>query len=70
MKMKEITQKTDKELDTMLRENRKQLSQIVIDSRTKQTSNVKQIAAVKKTIARLLTEQKQREINLEEKNDG
>jgi ribosomal protein L29 len=62
MKYSDITQKNDKELATMLADQRKQLAQARSDMRTKQVSNVKQIAALKTTIAQLLTAVRQREL--------
>jgi len=62
MKMTDITQKTDAELTTLLAENRKSLAQLAIDTRTKQVADVKQIQAVKKTIARTLTLQRARQL--------
>lgn len=62
MKFAEITQKSDAELATLLADSRKQLAQLAIDSRTKQVANVKQIHAVKRTVARTLTLQRQRQI--------
>lgn len=68
MKHKDIAQKSDKELEMLLSENRKQLDQVRIDMRTKQLNNVKQIFALKKTIARVLTVQSERAIKKEEAN--
>jgi large subunit ribosomal protein L29 len=62
MKLKDITQKTDKELATMLIEARKNLADAKVDMRTKQVANVKQINALKKTVARVLTIQQQRRL--------
>jgi large subunit ribosomal protein L29 len=62
MKMTEINQKTDAELLALLGESRKSLAQLAIDTRTKQVANVKQIQAVKKTIARTLTLQRARQL--------
>jgi large subunit ribosomal protein L29 len=68
MKFKDITQKTDKELVTMLTDTRKQLAEAKVDMKTKQVSNVKQIQALKKTVARVLTVQREREFTKEETN--
>lgn len=68
MKYQDITKKSDKELGTLLADTRKQLSQELIDMRTKQPKNVKQIQAYKKTIARTLTLQRERELTKEEAN--
>lgn len=68
MKIKEITQKTDKELMTLLIDSRKKLAEAKVDLRTKQVSNVKEIMALRKTIARVLTVQRERELTKEEAN--
>ena len=69
MKHSEIIQKNDKELGILLADTRKQLSQLSIDMRTKQVPNIKQAHALKKTIARVLTVQRERQ-NKEEANNG
>jgi ribosomal protein L29 len=66
MKLQEITKKTDQELAELITSERKALAQAVIDSRTKEVKHVKQLAAHKKTIARALTIQREREIAKEE----
>lgn len=68
MKLKDITPKTDAELDALLLDSRKQLVQLAIDMRTKQVPNVKQTSALKKTVARTLTIRRQRA--LKEENNG
>ncbi len=68
MKVKEITQKTDKELMTLLIDSRKKLADAKVELRTKQVSNVKEILALRKTIARVLTVQRERELTKEEAN--
>lgn len=68
MKYQDIVKKTDKELTTLLSDARKQLSQELIDMRTKQVKNVKQVQAHKKTIARVLTLQQERTLSKEETN--
>jgi ribosomal protein L29 len=62
MKLVDITQKSDKELATLLADSRQELAQARVDMRSKQASNVKQIAAVRKRVARILTIQKNREL--------
>jgi ribosomal protein L29 len=62
MKLSEITTKTDKELETLIRTEREALANAVIDSRTKEVKNVKIINAHKKTIARALTVARERAI--------
>lgn len=66
MKLQDITKKTDQELAELLTSERKALAQAVIDSRTKEVKHVKIQAAHKKTIARALTLQREREIAKEE----
>lgn len=68
MKVTEITQKTDKELMTLLIDSRKKLADAKVELRTKQVSNVKEILALRKTIARVLTVQRERELTKEEAN--
>lgn len=66
MKTTDVRQKSDAELQTLLADSRKQLAQLAIDNRTKQSGNVKQIAALKRTIARTLTIHRERELEQEE----
>lgn len=68
MKIADITTKSTKELTDLVADTRKQLSQLAIDRRTKQIPNVKQTAALKKTLARALTVQRQQQ--LKEENNG
>ena len=66
MKLIEIAKKTDQELSDLIKTERIALGQTVIDSRTKETHNVKAITAHKKTIARALTIAKERAIAKQE----
>ena len=68
MKIADINQKTDKELVTLLIDSRKKLADAKVELRTKQISNVKEIMALRKTIARVLTVQRERELSKEEAN--
>jgi large subunit ribosomal protein L29 len=68
MKIKDITAKSDKELATLLADTRSELAQLTLDMRTKQIPNVKQSAVLKRTIARVLTVQRARELNQEVTN--
>lgn len=68
MKPADIMQKTDQELATLLTDTQKQLGQLTLEMRTKQTKNVKQIWALKRTRARVLTAQRVRE--LKEQTNG
>lgn len=68
MKLKDIAQKTDVELQELLVSSRAELAAAVIDSRTKEDKNVKRQAGLKLQIARVLTVSRQRELTkLEEK---
>jgi ribosomal protein L29 len=66
MKLQDITKKTDQELADLIRTEREALATAIIDSRTKEVKNVKLLAAHKKTIARALTIQREREIAAQE----
>jgi len=66
MKVTEIAQKTDKDLQNLIAESRQQISQLVVDSRTKETKNVKAILAVRKQLARALTIARQRQLGAQE----
>ncbi len=66
MKLADITKKTDNELTELIRTERETLAKAIIDSRTKETKNVKILTGHKKTIARALTIAREREIAREE----
>lgn len=68
MKIAEINQKTDKELQALLDESRKKLAEARLELRTKQVSNVKQVKALRKTIAQVLTVQSAKQATKEEAN--
>lgn len=55
MKAKDMRQKSDKELITLLGETRTKLAGVHMDMRVKEMPNVKQIKAYKRDIARILT---------------
>ncbi len=55
MKLKELKQKTDKELNDLFWENRKKLGEIKFASSTKKLKNVKEIRELKREIARIIT---------------
>ncbi len=55
MKAKELRTKSEKELNKLAEEQRGKLVDAYIDLRTKEVKNVKQIKAIKKDIARILT---------------
>ena len=62
MKLQDITTKTDAELATLLTTTRQELANAVVDSRTKEDKNTKRQAALKLTIARVMTINRQREL--------
>lgn len=66
MKTSDIAAKSDKELTTLLKDEQVKLTKLLIESRTQKMSNVKQINAVKKTIARVKTIIREREITQQE----
>lgn len=55
MKAKDIRNKSNKELQKDLTDSRAKLLQLNVDYRTKEVKNVREIRAVKQTIARILT---------------
>jgi len=62
MKLADITQKNEGELAELITAQRTKLSEAVLESRTKEIRNVKTQYAIKRTIARALTVQRQRQI--------
>lgn len=66
MKLTDIAQKNDAELQVFVDESRGKLAQTVIDARTKEMNNVKALAGIKRSIARALTIQRQRELSKQE----
>ncbi|MEI8073004.1 MAG: 50S ribosomal protein L29 [Candidatus Saccharibacteria bacterium] len=67
MKNKELRNTSAKELNNKLQDLHKKLAELAIEYRTKEVKNVKQISAVKKDIARILTIQREVEIKGEAK---
>lgn len=61
MKIKELRQKTEKELKDLLDEDRFKLAQFKFDLASKKLKNIKQLAELRKDIARILTISKQKE---------
>lgn len=55
MKAKDIRNKSNKELQKDLADSRAKMLQLSVDYRTKEIKNVREIRAVKRTIARILT---------------
>lgn len=66
MKTSEIVQKTDKELVTILAVQQAKLAELRVDYRIKQVSNIKELAAVRKTVARIKTIMRERAITAAE----
>lgn len=62
MKLQDITTKTDAELKELLVTARRELAEAVVDSRTKEDKNTKRQAAIKLSIARMMTISRQREL--------
>lgn len=67
MKNKELRNKSSKELQTTLLDSQTKLATLAVEYRTKEVKNVKQISSIKKDIARILTLQREREIEGEVK---
>jgi ribosomal protein L29 len=65
MKVADIAAKTDKELVDLISDSRRQVSQLVLESRTKEAKNVKAILAARKQLARALTIHHQRQLGAE-----
>lgn len=55
MKITEINQKSEKELQTMLSEKREKLRSLKFDLSSGKVKNVKEIRGIKKDIARIMT---------------
>lgn len=66
MRLAEITEKSDKELENLVLEQRQALAKHLIDMRTKKVPNIKQTAAIKRIIAQSLTIKRQRELSVSE----
>lgn len=67
MKAKEIATKSAKELTQFIADQRRALQDAHVELRTKEVTNVKAIAKIKRNIARALTVQRQNEINANQK---
>ncbi len=63
MKVSEITNRNDAELQSLIDDSRRELMQAGIDVRTKEVKDVKAQARLKKTIAQALTVQRQRQLS-------
>jgi large subunit ribosomal protein L29 len=55
MKIKELRQKTEKELTDLLKENQQKLGQLKFDLSAKKLKNVREIRELRKEIAKILT---------------
>lgn len=66
MKLVDIAKKNDQELAEVLSGARNDLAKAVIESRTKEIRDVKQLGRLKKTVARALTITREREIAKQE----
>lgn len=66
MKLQDIAKKNDQELAEVLSGARNDLAKAVIESRTKEIRDVKQLGRLKKTVARALTITREREIAKQE----
>jgi ribosomal protein L29 len=66
MKLTDIVKKTDAELIELITATRAELATAVIDSRTKEIHDTKQIGRIKTTLARALTISRERAIASEE----
>lgn len=68
MKIKEIADKKDKELEKFISDSKAKLLKLSFDVRTKESNKVRDIRNLKKDIAKALTVKRQRElINAKEK---
>jgi ribosomal protein L29 len=61
MKISELRQKSDKELSELLKEKRLYVGELGFSLRKKKAKNVKERAAIRKDIARILTILKERQ---------
>ena len=70
MKYKEILPMTDPEVAKRLEESREELFRLRFRLATRQLDNFREIRKTRKTIARLLTVRRQRELSSEESHAG
>lgn len=66
MKIKEIGEKKDKELDKFISDSKAKLLKASFDVATKETGKVREIRVLKRDIARALTVKRERELVQEE----
>ncbi len=67
MKIKELRQKTEKELKDLLNEDRQKLGQLKFNLASKKLKNVREIRELSKDIARILTILNEKNVKKEEK---
>ncbi|MBI4101139.1 50S ribosomal protein L29 [Candidatus Microgenomates bacterium] len=65
MKLGDLRQQSDQQLHDMLAKQRQQISQLHVDQRTKDIKNVRELRKLKKTVARILTVLRERELAAE-----
>ena len=68
MKISQIVEKSDADLKQLIADTKNDLAKLAIDMRTKKVSNIKQTNSLRKTVARALTIQREREITKLEQN--
>lgn len=66
MKLQDIVKKNDHELTELVLSARTDLAKAIVESRTKEIRDVKQLGRLKKTVARALTITREREIAKQE----
>jgi large subunit ribosomal protein L29 len=65
MKVKELRQKTEKELRDLLNEDRRKLGQLKFDLASKKLKNIREIRELRRDIARILTILKEKNVQEE-----
>jgi ribosomal protein L29 len=68
MKVKDLAEKSDKELQQLIRQLEQQLGEAAVELRTKKVTNVKRTHNLKLAKARALTVARQRALTKEENN--
>lgn len=70
MKLVDLKTKTDAELQALLIDTRASIAKLTVEMRTQKLPNVKQLAAYKKLVARILTLVRERELTKLEESHG
>lgn len=70
IKVADLKQKNDQELQALLAETKSSAAKLVVEMRTQKVPNVKQLAAYKRTVARILTIMRERELTKLEESHG